>query len=110
MLRQMMNKQKAQEKEFMGYVERHERAWGQETYKGRPSLNQLMEAKVVAFWYPTSEAMHPTATIHKSLDEINEYVTHLVWHTKERLPLLRLESVFVDKAQVKIKGIKVIFE
>ena len=111
LLRKALDKQKAQEREFMRYIETHERAWGTETYKGRPTLNQLLEAKVVAFWHPTSDAMHPTATTHKSLDEINDYVTHLVWHTtKERLPLLRLEAVFANKRQVKIKAVKVVFE
>ncbi len=111
MLRNLINKQKAQEREFMKYVERHERAWGMESYKGRPTLTQLVEAKIVAFWHPTSQNMNHTATIHKHIDEIDEYLTHLVWHSaKERVPLLRLEAVFVDKAQMVIKGIKVIYD
>ena len=111
MLRNLISKQKAQEREFMKFVERHERAWGTENYKGRPTLAQLVEAKVVAFWHPTTQNMNHTATIHKSIEEIDQYVTHLVWHAnKERLPLLRLEAVFVEKAQMQIKGIKVIYE
>lgn len=78
MLRNLINKQKAQEREFMKFVERHERAWGTETYKGRPALAQIMEAKVVAFWHPTSNAMNHTATVHKTLEEIDQYVMHLV--------------------------------
>ncbi len=65
----------------MKFVERHERAWGMEYYKGRPTLAQLMNAKVVAFWHPTTEDMNHTATMHKSVEEIDQYVTHLVWHT-----------------------------
>ena len=111
MLRNLINKQKAQEREFTKFVERHERAWGNETYKGRPSLTQILEAKVVAFWHPTSEQMNHTATIHKSIEEIDQYVTQLVLHsTKERLPLLRLEAVFVEKMQMQIKNVKVIYE
>jgi len=111
LLRHALDKQKAQEREFMRFVEQHERAWGTESYKGRPSLNQLLEAKVVAFWHPTSDAMYPTATIHKDIGEINDYVTHLVWHSvKERLPLLRLEAVFVNKRQRKIKAVKILYE
>jgi hypothetical protein len=82
-----------------------------ETYKGRPTLAQLVEAKVVAFWHPTTENMNHTATIHKSIEEIDQYVTQLVWHTgKERLPLLSLEAVFIEKFQIRIKGIRVIYE
>ena len=111
MLRNLINKQKAQEREFMKFVERHERAWGMETYKGRPTLAQFVEAKVVAFWHPTTENMNHTATIHKTVEEIDQYVTHLVWHTgKERLPLLRLEAIFVEKVQMQIKAIKVVYE
>ena len=95
----------------MTYIGRHERAWGMEIYRGRPTLNQFIEARVVAFWHPTSEDMNDTATIHKSLKEIDQYVTQLVWHSgKERLPLLRLEAVFVDKVHIQIKGVKIIYE
>ncbi|MBA3871457.1 MAG: hypothetical protein H0X30_20120 [Anaerolineae bacterium] len=95
----------------MKFVEQHERAWGTEGYKGRPTLVQLMEAKVVAFWHPTSDAMNHTATIHKTIEEIDLYVTQLVWHSsKERLPLLRLEAVFVEKVQMQIKTVKIIYE
>ncbi len=111
MLRNLINKQKAHEREFMKYIGRHERAWGMEIYKGRPTLTQFMEAKVVAFWHPTNEDMNHTATIHKTLEEIDQYVTELVRHSsKERLPLLRLEAVFVEKIQIQIKGIKVAYE
>jgi hypothetical protein len=111
LLRNALEKKKADEQEFMRRVEQHERSWGTEYYKGRPTLTQIMYAKVVAFWHPTSQAMHPTATIHRNLNEINEYVTHLVWHTaRERLPLLRLESVFVNKRHMKIKAVRVVFE
>jgi hypothetical protein len=111
MLRNLISKQKAQEREFMKFVERHERAWGMENYKGRPTLAQLVEAKVVAFWHPTTPNMNHTATIHKSIEDIDQYVTHLVWHAgKERLPLLRLEAVFVEKVQMQIKGVKVVYE
>ena len=65
----------------------------------------------LAFWHPTTDDTNHTATIHKSLEEIDQYMTHLVWHSgKERLPLLRLEAVFIDKVQMQIKGIKVLYE
>jgi hypothetical protein len=49
-------------------------------------------------------------TIHKSINEINDYVTALVLHSETSLPVVRLEKVFVDKVQVKIKGIAIKFE
>src|SRR5512145_1441782 len=95
---------------FLNEVEKHERAWGSESYTGRPRLDQILSAKVVAFWYPSGadEDMHTTITLHKNMDEISSYVTHLVWHTtKHRLPLVRLARVFQNQHEVKIKSVKI---
>ena len=94
----------------MEAIESHERAWGTQTYKGRPTLEQLLAAKVVAFWHPAGPGIKPTVTIHRSLKEINDYVTALVLHSEKSLPVVRLEKVFVDKSQLKIKAIEVHFE
>jgi hypothetical protein len=99
-------------KKFFVELEKHERAWGSETYTGRPTLAQIMDANVVAFWYPSGadEDMNTTITLHKSLDDIHDYVAHLVWHTKTRLPVVRLAHLFQKQQPIKIKAVKVIFE
>ncbi len=109
-MRQLFDRRARDHRLFMEAVERHERAWGNETYKGRPTLDQILEAKVVAFWYPAGPGVKPTATIHQGIKDINDYVTALVLHSEKRLPVVRLEKVFVGKSQVKIKGIEVKFE
>jgi hypothetical protein len=108
----LRNPPKRDNRIFLDEVEKHERAWGSDSYTGRPGLSQIMGAKVVAFWYPSGsdDDMHTTITIHKSLDDIHDYVTHLVWHTKERLPLVRLAKLFENQREIKIKGVKVVFE
>lgn len=95
---------------FLTYVAKHEREWGIETYKGRPTLNQIMDAKVVAFWHPTGKELPFTLTIHKDLRDIEAYVKAILWHTTEELPRLRLAKIFMDKKEVRIKDVKVIFD
>lgn len=94
---------------FLAYVAQHEREWGTDSYLGRPTLKQIMDAKVVAFWYPTGTELPFTATIHKDLSEVEAYVKALVWHTTKRLPQLRLARVFFNKKEIKIKDIKVVW-
>jgi hypothetical protein len=109
-LKKLIDTKERDRKLFMEAIESHERAWGTETYKGRPSLEQLLAAKVVAFWHPVGPGFKPTVTIHRSLKEINDYVTALVLHSEKSLPAVRLEKVFVNKSQLKIKAIEVNFE
>lgn len=94
---------------FMALVTLHERSWGLDTYKGRPTLKQIMDAKIVAFWYPTTPEMPFTLTVHKDFKEIEQYVLALLQHTKKEVPRLRLGKVFCDKKQVKIR-VKVGFD
>lgn len=88
----------------------HERGWGEEAYKGRPTLKQIMDAKVVAFWRPSGDELPPTLTIHKDLKDIEAYVKALVWYSTEQIPRLRLAKVYMNKKEIKIKAVKVIFD
>ena len=96
-------------KAFLAEVQKYERAWGNESYTGRPSLEQIMDAKVVAFWYPsgTDVEMHTTVTLHPDLKAIDAYVQQLVVHTKVRMPVVRLAKVFLNQHQVKIRSVEV---
>ena len=104
-------------KTFTEYVQAHERAWGTEQYKGKPTLQQILEAKVVCFWYPTDtlagtpeENVQYLVTLHPNTKHINAYVEHLVWHTKQQLPHSRLAKVFLNQKPLRIKGVKVILD
>lgn len=99
-------------KEFIQEVEKHERAWGHNSYTGRPSLDKIMNARVVAFWYPngTDPDIYTTITLHSELKEISAYVEALVRHTKTRAPVVRLARVFLNQNEVKIKSVQVIFD
>lgn len=55
--------------------------------------------------------MHTTITLHENLNDIDRYVRELVLHTtKARLPIVRLSRVFVNKREVEIQGVQVIFK
>lgn len=88
---------------FLKLVTLHERSWGLDTYKGRPTLQQIMDAKVVAFWYPTGPELPFTLTIHQNFKEVEKYVLALVQHSKEQLPRLRLWKVYCDQKEVRIR-------
>lgn len=88
----------------------HERSWGHTDYSGRPTLKDFLQAKIVAFWYPAAPGMPFTATIHKDIKEIDAYLTHMTLNTKQGMPTLRLDKLFMDKKQIKVKGIRVIYE
>jgi hypothetical protein len=105
--RRQLDRKERGKREFMAMVEQHQKAWGNETYKGKPTLQQIMDARIVVFWRPTNEAMYLTITIHNDLSEINDYLVALILHTKTRLPVLRLDSVFVGKIPRKVKSVTI---
>ncbi len=95
---------------FMHYVELHERAWGMDKYPDRPSLQQLLTAPVVAFWYlhDRRESRY-VASLHQDLNELNAYVSSMVVHnSKVRVPERRLARLFVSRRPVVIKGVRLI--
>lgn len=93
---------------FMRYVELHERAWGMDRYTGRPSLQDLMNAPVVAFWYLNNRReTRFVATLHQDVKELNAYASQLVVHSsKVRHPEKRLTKLFVQGREVLVKGVK----
>lgn len=110
-LRRQIDRKQRGKKQFLDLVEFHQKAWGTDSYKGQPTLQQLMEARIVAFWYPaTNDDLHVTATIHENLDEINDYILALIQHLKVRQPVLRLAKTFENQIPRKIKEIKITWE
>ncbi len=97
---------------FLHYVEEHERAWGKHDYKGRPTLSQLMKAKVVGFWVvPGNGAtFRMYVTIHSSFKELERFINNKFWEHKTSLPSLKLSKVFIAQQEVKITGVKILFD
>lgn len=101
---------------FLDYVQQHERAWGKDSYPGRPKLEQFLASPVVAFWEPMDakknikETPRRTATLHKSLDEIQDHFTKLLFRAHIDPPKNRLVLIFSNQERVRIKSVNIVFE
>lgn len=95
----------------MKYVEQHERAWGMDFYPGRPKLEDIMKAAVVALWYPPHRKEPGyRISVHPNMKEVNQHLAYLVIHAKTRQPEKRLFRLFVHRQLFKVKSIKVVLE
>ena len=94
---------------FVGYVELHERAWGMDTYSGRPKLEDILNAPIVTFWYPAKgRESRQTVMLFTSMKELNEYISSILLESKVRQPERRLARLFVNHRRVQIKGVQLI--
>lgn len=96
---------------FMGFVELNERAWGSDGYAGRPRLEEILRARVVAFWQH-SRNRDPAyrVSVHENLHEIHEWAAHVLIESRTRTPEKRLARLYVDKRRVRIKGVRILLE
>jgi hypothetical protein len=105
---------------YLGYVQQHERLWGTESYPGRPTLEEMLNAPVAALWYPHEENAKQkpdplaqqkyTITLHQDLREIESYINRLIFRLAAQVPRHRLAKVFVKGKEVKVKGVRIEFE
>ncbi|MDZ4765756.1 MAG: hypothetical protein SGI73_14510 [Chloroflexota bacterium] len=105
-----MNRNRPKNDVFMQCVSAHEQGWGKDTYRGRPTLKQVLEAKVISFWEPVSDELPPTITLHPNLKDVEKYLLSLVMHSTKQIPRLRLAKVFLNQREVKIKNVRVVFD
>lgn len=107
-----MNQQN-EPKTFMEWVERHERAWGKDRYKGRPTLQQIIDAPVVVFWDDIKEKRDDnkyTVTLHQDLGLLNKHFARVLFLVNNDVPRLRCVRVFAQGKQQRITGLRVFFE
>src|SRR5260221_4560132 len=60
---------------FIELVELHERKWGTQAYPGRPSLQALMTAPIVALWTFKKRFIF---SVHAKAQDLNDIVDNLV--------------------------------
>lgn len=96
--------------DFMSLVQLHERAWGLDSYPGRPKLDDILKAWIVVFWHPTLRRDHAyRISIHENMQDVEQFVTDLLLkggQVSER----RLAYLFVNQKEIKIKRVKLVFE
>jgi hypothetical protein len=104
------------EKTFLDYVQDHERTWGNDTYPGKPNLQDFLQASVVVFWHTLAveksikESPRYTATLHKHLNELEAYFGKLLFRAQVEPPKQRVVQIFANGKPVRIRGVKVEFE
>lgn len=95
--------------DFMQLVENHERQWGTQRYQGRPSLNELLNAHIVAVWRIENEA-RAILTIHTEFHELEIYFYRLLFRpageTKQHRKLVR---IYQDRARMVAKNLRITF-
>ena len=93
-------------------IEVHERCWGTEKYTDRPTLQAMLNARIVAVWYSMKKHHKKcfVITIHEDINEIETYFTKVVMAYGKQPPERRLRSLFVDNQQVKVAGVSLILD
>ena len=98
--------------EFLTLVQQHERAWGNDTYTGRPDLETVLTASVVAFWQVEGTGKHsndPQITLHGDLREIEDYFVKLIFRSTLPAPRRRLYKLYADGQQMRVASVKFTF-
>jgi hypothetical protein len=105
-----------QERNFLDYVQQHERTWGNESYAGKPDLQDLLAAKIVVFWVAIGTERNIkslpryTATLHKDLSAVEAYFSKLLFRAQIEPPKQRVAQIFSEGKKVGLKGVKMEFE
>lgn len=96
--------------DFLKRLETHERVWGNETYRARPSLSEVMNAPVVVFWRSLDKRDdRSTITLHTGLEEIENYLFKLLFRTGVNPPKRTISRIFHDKKPIRIKAVRIEF-
>lgn len=100
----------------MDMVQFHERAWGLETYSGRPELSEILMSPVVAFWYKTEKGADGKTdnrfkiVLYENLDAIQDHLAKLILRSGVQTPQERLGRIFAKGKEVRVRGVTVHFE
>lgn len=88
----------------------HERVWGVEEYPERPSLTQLLQARVIVFWQHAEDGERWRATSHANLTELEEAFSKLLTRQMIGQKPRRIVAIYEDGHEVRLKSVKVEFE
>ncbi len=92
-------------------VEMHERTWGTKSYRGRPSLSEILNSPVVVFWRandPKEERW--MITLHADLKDVEHYFSRLLFRNNVEPPKRRVARIFNHGKPVIVRGVKVWFQ
>lgn len=98
--------------EFIDLVQLHERAWGNERYLQRPTLQQIMDSPFVTFWTPLKQDKKSRSVIklYDNAAQIEEYFVRLVMRSGIQLPEARLTRIYFQQKRYVVSGVRIKFE
>jgi hypothetical protein len=97
---------------FLGWVQAHERAWGNQTYSGRPTLEQMLSAPVVVFWSRAGmekSDKHYIVTLHDDLSALEKHFARLLMFAENDTARNRVVAIFEGGNQMRIAAVNVRF-
>lgn len=97
---------------FYDWVQEHERTWGKRSYTGRPSLQSMMDAKVVVFWRTRDDKdkdRQYSVTLHNTLDDLQKYFARMLFTAIEVNPTRHVMAIFAEGKRVRIAGVQIEF-
>jgi hypothetical protein len=99
---------------FLDHVELHERAWGNESYLGKPSLVDIMSSPIVVFWKPRDlndkkyQGLH-TITLHENIRDVENYLLKMLTRAALDHPDRYMYRIYDNKHRVILKTIRFVF-
>lgn len=99
----------ADQKTLLDYVQEHERSWGTETYLKRPSLQEILQAPVVAFWHVHKQT-RLIVTLHSDVQEIENHLTRQLFRSEVTESKQKLSRIFRNGKRIRIKTVRIEFE
>jgi hypothetical protein len=98
---------------FLSWVQTHERAWGTQTYAGRPTLEQILASPVVVFWQRSAadakSDKHYVVTLHDNLSTLEKYFARQLMFSHAETARNRVIAIFDDRRQMQIVGVRIQF-
>lgn len=98
---------------FIDYVQHHERVWGTESYKERPSLAEILNADIVVFWQKLNpenmQNRRYRLTLHDSLEDIENFYTKILFRSQIEPPKERIHRIWRNQKRVRITNVRVEF-
>jgi len=97
--------------QLIDYVQDHERAWGMETYNGRPDLADILKSSVVVFWDTMGDNdKRPIISLHDNLEELEAHFSKMIFRSSVKPPKERVLAIYQNSKAVRVKGVTVHFE
>jgi hypothetical protein len=104
----MNRRRKGTQSEFMQWVEAHERSWGTKEYPGKPTLTEILSAKIVIFWKIDDRQNRYTVSLHSGGQDVEQTFLKLLFGT----PMSEFKQpvrIFQEQKRYIVKAIRFIF-